>query len=63
MLLKAQRILSILELTNFAWDINTILSQPEEEMAAVFALKFVGNKIQRQALSRARSKPPVTGTP
>ena len=49
---RAKKILPILELTNFAWDINTVLAQPEDELAAVFALKSVGNKIQMQARLR-----------
>ncbi len=48
MLERAKRILMILEMTEFAWTINEVLEQPEQELDAVFALKAIGEKMRSQ---------------
>ena len=54
MLIKAKKYLRILELTNFAWTINDIKEQPEEDLEAVFGLKGIGAKIAVQAQNAKR---------
>jgi len=44
---QALDILLILEAVEWKWDINTILSQPDDLLRAVLRLKAVGEKLRK----------------
>jgi len=52
---RAKRILPILEMTNFQWDILTALRQPEQELGAIFQLKYIGDKMKAQGQARRKA--------
>jgi hypothetical protein len=54
-LARAQKILPVLEMTEFRWTIRDVLEQPEAELEAVFAMKAIGERIKLQS-RRAQSK-------
>ncbi|HAD06450.1 MAG TPA: hypothetical protein DCE76_04755 [Anaerolineaceae bacterium] len=45
---QALDILLVLEAVEWKWDINTILSQPDDLLRAVLRLKSVGEKLRRE---------------
>lgn len=49
---RAKRILPVLEMTEWAWTINDVLDQPEQELNAVMYMKALGEKMRRQKNNR-----------
>jgi len=42
-------------MTNFQWDILTALRQPEQELGAIFQLKYIGDKMKAQGQARRKA--------
>ncbi len=51
---EAKKILAVLELTKFTWDINRVLEQPEELLDAVFYMKSIGERFHIQSTKGTR---------
>lgn len=54
----ARRCLSFLESIDWKWDLNTLLEQPADLLAAVMAVRSIGAEIRRQDDDRKNKKAP-----
>lgn len=49
---EAQRMLGILEMSDWSWTILDVLKQPQDLLDNIVLLKYIGNKISIQARNK-----------